>query len=140
MKLVRENINFERGPDPKAAMGIGIKQQIIKALDNHYEDAGKESLDHEVIEKNSKIICQVTSYLENSSPEPDVYLWIEVNIKNLKVNWEAGSEDTDLTIKGNFILDLNTLDDVLTDIYFEVRDFFDENYESDKDYEYSKYH
>ena len=30
MKLVRENINFERGKDPKAAMGLGTRELIEK--------------------------------------------------------------------------------------------------------------
>ena len=34
MKLVKENINFERGLDPKMAMGIGNKSELIKSLDN----------------------------------------------------------------------------------------------------------
>ena len=133
MKLVKEHINFKRGLDPKQAMGIGIKSQIIATLDNHYneEAQGKEFLDHEIVDKGSKIICQVTNYLENSGPSPDVYLWIEINLKTLKVKWDAGSEDTELTITGNFILDINTLDDTLSDIYLKVRDFYDENYESE---------
>jgi hypothetical protein len=139
--LVREHINFERGIDPKKAMGIGLRQQIISALENHYTESGsKEYLDHEIVDKGTKIICQVTSYLENSAPEPDVYLWIEINLKTLKVKWDAGSEDTELTIKGDFILDLDTLDETLTDIYIKVRDFYDENYEADEEYGYSKYH
>ena len=34
MKLVREHINFQRGLDPKAAMGIGTRAQIKKWFDD----------------------------------------------------------------------------------------------------------
>ena len=34
MKLVREHINFQRGLNPKEAMGIGARKQIIKWFDD----------------------------------------------------------------------------------------------------------
>lgn len=29
MEIVRENINFEKGQDPKVSMGVGIKPEIV---------------------------------------------------------------------------------------------------------------
>jgi hypothetical protein len=37
MKIIRENINFERGQDPKKSMGIGQakeKEQLLSMLDD----------------------------------------------------------------------------------------------------------
>ena len=36
MKIVRESINFERGQDPKTAMGVGLQAQIDNWLDETY--------------------------------------------------------------------------------------------------------
>ncbi len=36
MKIVRENINFERGLDPKKSMGLGLKAQIEKYMNEKY--------------------------------------------------------------------------------------------------------
>jgi hypothetical protein len=41
MKLVKENINFERGQDPQAALGIGLKPEIVelrKKLSEMYDE------------------------------------------------------------------------------------------------------
>lgn len=43
MKLVKENINFERNKDPKDAMGTGSEQQIIEGL-KHFKDLHSVSL------------------------------------------------------------------------------------------------
>ena len=34
MKLVRENINFERGGDPKISIGIGLVDKIKRSIEN----------------------------------------------------------------------------------------------------------
>jgi len=40
MSIVRESINFERGLDPKQAMGLGSKMlQMIKDLHNRFESS-----------------------------------------------------------------------------------------------------
>ena len=46
MKIVRENINFERGLDPKKALDLGIEQSIKKFL----KEIGQQSssIDHEM--------------------------------------------------------------------------------------------
>ena len=38
MELVREHINFKRGIDPKDAMNIGLRNQIIEWLEYYYHD------------------------------------------------------------------------------------------------------
>lgn len=37
MKLVKENIHFERGLNPKISMGTGTKPKMIETIDNHLE-------------------------------------------------------------------------------------------------------
>lgn len=41
MGIIRENINFEKGLDPKTAMGIGLKPEIValrKKLSEMYDE------------------------------------------------------------------------------------------------------
>ena len=50
MRLVRENINFERGLDPKASMGIGKASNplIITSVEEEYWDGGRVQSNEDV--------------------------------------------------------------------------------------------
>lgn len=37
MKLVKEDLSFERGQDPKAAMGIGIFKEVQELINELYD-------------------------------------------------------------------------------------------------------
>jgi hypothetical protein len=69
MGIIRENIDFERGIDPKVSMGLGLKPEIValrKELSEQY-DIAEEKIDdpyyagmHEALDRTIQLIDQLS--------------------------------------------------------------------------------
>ena len=88
MKIVKENINFERGQDPKVSMEIGL----LKALENKgvrinvsRNDPNEEIQEMEKLRNNAKDMSEVVNLLIEAGLKPEkIYISGEHNI-NIKV-------------------------------------------------------
>jgi hypothetical protein len=88
MSIVKEHINFERGQDPKTAMGIGLKTRIKNWLDD-YEVTNYRILrdytinTHDEVILNSKGLMELPDYIKFNEAYADFHInWN--NLKNLK--------------------------------------------------------
>ena len=93
-KLVSENIYFERGIDPKAAMGIGDKEfQMNKRIKKEIKEWGTQGIIlRETITKLKRIF---KDYLPFNQHEHDAYAIEDMNtiwwIKIVEPDWEPKS-------------------------------------------------
>jgi len=69
MGIIRENIEFERGIDPKVSMGLGLKPEIValrKELSEQYDEAADKLDDpyyagmHEALDRTIQLIDQLS--------------------------------------------------------------------------------
>ena len=61
MKLVKENINFEKDLDPKTALGIGLKPELEKIIQRLREmwDEGYETEQHGLQEYSEELQAMI---------------------------------------------------------------------------------
>jgi len=102
MKIVKENINFERGKDPKEAMKIGTRESLIRMgveFDTTWDQSGEE--DKKVNQNIDKIHETVMLLTKNGVEPGDISIskWNHFYVKVFRVlegnavKFECLSED-----------------------------------------------
>lgn len=105
MSIVREHINFERGQDPKEAMGIGLKIIIKNWLDD-YNIRNYQILDDYTINTYDEVILNCAGLMEL----PDFIKFNEA-YKDFHINWNnlKDLKKCPKIVRGNFFVNGNPL-------------------------------
>ena len=88
MKIVKENINFERGLDPKEAMKIGTRESLIRMgveFDTTWDQTGEE--DKKVTQNIDKIHETIMLLTKNGVKPEDISIskWNHFYVKVVRV-------------------------------------------------------
>ena len=82
MKLVREHINFERGLNPKKAMGMGLESHLIKFIkDYNLEKIERKWLVYHVAKAGRTDLVQ---FLLNNNADPNYFVGAPISIAATK--------------------------------------------------------
>jgi len=92
MKLVKENIEFERGQEPSEAMGIGVwkdREDIIISLEEFKKNGGILEKGREIYRRNSPD-PGVSGYWLRFSEPGNINLMYNNSFKSKPINFNAG--------------------------------------------------